>query len=118
MASFYKNILALMMRDLGAHIALEDFEHQVRILGCPTRIEAHLVARKATAIEVASRRIQFAPGESIHTDISWKYKPPEFQGVIAAADWTPVMSWKSRDSGYTLHFLRSPYKSNASRWGH
>ena len=118
MASFYKNILARMMRDLGAHIALEDFEHQVRIFGCPTRVEAHLVARKATAIEVASRRIQFAPGESIHTDISWKYKPPEFQGVIAAADWTPVMSWKSRDSGYALHFLRSPYKSNASRWGH
>jgi dimethylhistidine N-methyltransferase len=107
MASFHKNILVRMMRDLGAHIALEDFEHQVRILSCPARVEAHLVARKATAIEVASRRIQFAPGETIRTDTSWKHTPSEFQGLIAAADWTPVMSWKSWDSGYTLHLLRA-----------
>ena len=51
---------------------------------------AALVARKASAIEVASRRTQFAPGESIRTDI---------QGVIATADWTPVMnnaSWQGQ----------------------
>ncbi len=49
MASFHGNILVRLIQDLGAQLALEDFEHQVRVLFDATRVEAHLVTRKATA---------------------------------------------------------------------
>ena len=60
MASFHKNILNRMVRDLEVRLAVEDFEHEFRILFCPTRVEAHLVARKDSQIEVNSRKSWFA----------------------------------------------------------
>ncbi len=64
-----------------------------------TRVEAHLVARKATAIEVAYFK-------SLRTDTSWKHTPSEFDQLIAAAGWAPIMSWK--DSDDAPHLIRSP----------
>lgn len=107
MASFYKNILVRMMRDLEARIAVEDFEHQVRVQSTPTRVEAHLVARTNRVIEVNSRKSRFAPGDSIRTGTSWKHTPSEFAALIAAAGWNPIRSWSSRDAGYALHLLHA-----------
>ncbi len=107
MASFHKNILNRMVRDLEVRLAVEDFEHEFRILFCPTRVEAHLVARKDSQIEVNSRKSWFASGDSIRTDISWKHTPSEFAELIAASGWTSVTSWTNPGSAYALHLLRA-----------
>ncbi len=46
---------------------------------------------------------------------AWKYTPPAFERLIAAAGWAGVMSWKSRDFGHALHLLCSQYENNALR---
>ena len=111
MASFHKNILNRMVRDLEVRLAVEDFEHEFRILFCPTRVEAHLVARKDSQIEVNSRKSWFASGDSIRTDISWKHTPSEFAELIAASGWTSVTSWTNPGSAYALHLLRATCES-------
>ncbi len=104
MAAFHRNVLVRMTRELGARIALDAFEHEARILREPVRVEAYLVAARATVIEVGSRKIRFAPGDSIRTDVSWKYSPSEFRGLIEAAGLSPMRSWMR--SSCALHLLR------------
>jgi dimethylhistidine N-methyltransferase len=106
MATFHKNILVRMKRELAARIALVDFEHVIRILNAPARVEAHLVATRPTTIEVASRTTRFNPGDSIRTDASWKHTPSAFQELTAAAGLMPVKRWTN--GSLALHLLQSP----------
>jgi len=105
MALFHKNVLDRMARDLEARLA------EVGIPSCPTRVEAHLVARKDSKIEVRSQKSCFAPGDSIRTGISWKHTPSEFAELITAAGWTSVTSWTNPGSARALHLLRATCES-------
>ncbi len=104
MAAFHRNVLARMTRELNARIELDAFGHEARILPDPVRVEAHLAAGRATVIEIGSRRFRFGRGDSICTDVSWKYSPSEFRELAAAAGLSPMESWTC--STCALHLLR------------
>ncbi len=107
MAAFHKNILARMARELGAHIIFEHFDHEARFFGEPTRTEAHLVVKTPTAIIIGDHEVHLAAGESIRTDVSWKYAQADFLDLLAEAGWLPVRSWIDEDGLFGLHLLQS-----------
>ena len=47
----------------------------------------HLVSRRPQTVRVAGRRIEFAEGETIHTENSYKYSVSAFQSVARASGW-------------------------------
>jgi L-histidine N-alpha-methyltransferase len=93
-ARFNRNLLARINRELGADFAVESFVHEARWNPEEGRVEMHLVASEACEVEIGEERIHFGPGESIHTESSYKYEIAEFEelahsaGLVRRACWT------------------------------
>jgi dimethylhistidine N-methyltransferase len=72
-AAFNKNILARLNRELGADFNLDAFRHHACWSAQHSRIEMHLVSTVAQTVTIEDERIDFASGESIHTENSYKF---------------------------------------------
>lgn len=72
-AAFNKNILARLNREIGADFNLDAFDHRAYWNAQESRIEMHLQSKTAQTVTIDGRRIAFAPGESIHTEDSYKF---------------------------------------------
>jgi dimethylhistidine N-methyltransferase len=72
-AAFNRNILARLNRELGADFNLDAFRHRAYFNPQDSRIEMHLVSTIAQTVTIDGKRITFAPGESIHTENSYKF---------------------------------------------
>jgi dimethylhistidine N-methyltransferase len=98
-AAFNLNLLARINRELGADFQLTRFAHYAFYDPAAGRIEMHLVAREAHAVNIGNYRFFFERGESIHTENSYKYALPEFErlaanaGFAAARLWTDARRW-------------------------
>jgi L-histidine Nalpha-methyltransferase len=86
-AAFNLNVLGRINRELGGSFDLRSFEHRAFYNQKADRIEMHLVSRVAQSVSIASTQqtIEFAAGETIHTENSWKYSMPMIERLAAAA---------------------------------
>ena len=105
MAAFHLNLLVRLARELDTDLDPAAFRHEARVLDHPFRVEAHLVARRAATFRLAGHRFEFAVGESIHTDTSFKHRPDELAALATRAGWRPVQAWT--DAAVCLQLLRS-----------
>lgn len=98
-AQFNLNLLIRLNRELGTNFDLSAFEHRAFYDAGLQRIEMHLVSRRAQSIRLGSELIRFAPGETIHTESSYKYRPDGFEQLAARAGlhvrerWLDDKSW-------------------------
>ena len=77
-AEFNRNMLRVLNHELGADFDPLAFEHRAFYDRMAHRIEMHLVsARDAAGHDSGHRRVTFAKGESIRTEISTKYDRDE-----------------------------------------
>lgn len=98
-AAFNLNILRRLNREAGADFDLDAFAHRAVWNDAESRIEMHLVARRATDATLAGRTFRFAEGETIHTESSCKHTLERFAQLAAAftveAVWTDEREWFS-----------------------
>jgi dimethylhistidine N-methyltransferase len=99
-AAFNLNLLTRLNRELGAEFDLESFEHRAIWNEAASRIEMHLESRVAQRVRLSGIdrggrdfEVEFAEGESIHTENSYKYRPGQAEAMMAAAGFKPVESW-------------------------
>ncbi len=99
-AAFNLNVLARLNRELGADFDLESFAHRAIWNGDASRIEMHLESRVAQTVRLSGMdidgpdfEVDFAAGETIHTENSYKYRPGQAEAMMAAAGFAPVESW-------------------------
>lgn len=107
MAALHKNMLTHLNRELGADFDLANFRHEVRLPQDPPRVEAHLVAQRDAAYQVAGETIRLSAGESIFTDASYKYDPDSFKAMAAEGGWERVRCWLDPDGLFSLHLFRT-----------
>ena len=107
MAAFHENLLRRMARELGASVRPEDFRHEARLIADPARVEACLVAQRATTIGIDEAAFPVKAGEGIRTDLSWKYAPDEFRDLAASAGWSSERGWTDPDDLFHLTLLRA-----------
>ena len=105
-AAFNLNLLRRIQRDLEADIDVESFRHRAFFNAEASRIEMHLVSRRAQTLRVAGRGFAFEEGESIHTENSYKYTLDGFRALAARAGWSPVEAWTDSDGLFSVHGLR------------
>lgn len=76
-AAFDKNVLLRINRELGGHFDLATFAHRAEWNAVHARVEMHLVSvrQQAIAIDALGARFEFAEGETIWTESSYKYTP-------------------------------------------
>ena len=81
-ARFNLNVLERINRELGGNFDLSGFIHRSIYNRDRHRIEMHLISRKAQSVRVLGHSFSFRPGESIHTENSYKYSLERF-GALA-----------------------------------
>jgi len=89
-AAFNLNLLERLNRELGANFPIDQFEHRAYYSSEQNRIEMHLAARSPLTVMIPEiGLIKFAEGETIRTELSYKYDHDTLAGIL-------------RDSGMTL----------------
>jgi L-histidine Nalpha-methyltransferase len=104
-AAFNLNILARANRDLSANFDLDAFAHEAKFNDVESRIEIHIVSKKAQTVDVCGKTFAFSEGEKIHTENSYKYTIESFQALAREAGWTPRQVWTDPDGLFSLHEL-------------
>ena len=104
-AAFNLNLLARANRELGADFVLENFAHSAFYNPPRSRIEMHLVSRCRQRVMLCGEAIDFAEGDSVHTESSCKYTVEGFQRLAQAAGWTPRAVWVDDARWFSLHWI-------------
>jgi dimethylhistidine N-methyltransferase len=104
-AAFNLNLLARINRELGADFDLRRWRHYAFYNPAEGRIEMHLVSMAAQRVALARRRFDFAAGETIHTENSYKYSIESFRELAAKAGFRGAKVWTDRRGLFALHGL-------------
>ncbi len=104
-AQFNLNLLRRMERELGVEVDINAFRHEARFNRELSRIEMHLVATRATRIGIGAHQSDFAAGDSIHTESSYKYTVAGFREIAARAGLESLQVWTDPDELFSMHWL-------------
>jgi dimethylhistidine N-methyltransferase len=104
-AAFNRNVLARINRELGAGIDVASFEHRAFFNRAASRIEMHLASIRDQRITVCGVPVEFAAGETILTEHSYKYDVEGFQRLARGAGWSPRAVWTDARSRFSVHVL-------------
>jgi dimethylhistidine N-methyltransferase len=103
-AAFNKNVLRRINRELDADFDLDRFRHEAvynEEQGC---IVMHLVSIAAQTVSVAGENIDFAAGERITTEYSYKYTVDGFAALAAEAGWSVEEVWTDEDRLFSVQY--------------
>jgi L-histidine N-alpha-methyltransferase len=104
-AAFNRNILVRINRELGGAFALDHFRHEARWDDAEGRVEMHLVSLGAqrVRIDALDESVDFADGESIHTENSYKYSLDEIATLAGACGFTVDGQWFDEQRRFSLN---------------
>jgi L-histidine N-alpha-methyltransferase len=107
-AAFNLNVLDRLNRELGASFPLDAFAHHAFYDSDLRRIEMHLVARRALAVEIPGvGKIRFDKGESIRTEVSYKYDRSSVDDILAASGLSIEQWMPAEDASFALVLART-----------
>ena len=106
-AAFNLNLWQRANREAGADFELAQWTHSAFYNPPLQRIEMHLVSRRSQRVRVAGHSFDFAEGESVHTENSYKYTVNGFQELARSAGFAPLAVWTDPDRQFSLHWLAS-----------
>jgi L-histidine N-alpha-methyltransferase len=107
-AQFNKNILRRLNRELGATFFLNAFRHVACWNKVRSRIEMHLQSQchQTVSLGLLGTRVNFAAGERIHTENSYKYTLPMVNQILAKSGFAPDQHWFDPKKWFALHLAR------------
>lgn len=98
-AAFNLNVLQRLNRELGANFPLNAYEHKAFYSSDQHRVEMHLTVRNAHKVVIPEiGEISFREGESIRTELSYKYDRPALEDILGAAG-LMMEKWMPADDG-------------------
>lgn len=104
-ARFNLNLLDRINRELGGNFDTSEFRHRAIYNSERHRIEMHLISTKTQKVRVLDRSFSFRPGESIHTENSYKYSIEGFTALAHGSGWTRRESWTDAERMFSVHAL-------------
>lgn len=104
-AAFNRNMLVHIGKRLDSTLDPAAFRHRAFFNPEASRMEMHLVAERAIEGQVEGQRVDFAAGESIHTESSYKYSVEGFQALAADAGFRPQRVWTDPRGWFSVHYL-------------
>ena len=106
-ARFNLNVLVRINRELGGNFDLSAFTHRSIYNRDRHRIEMHLISRKAQNVRILGNNFSFRPGESIHTENSYKYSLDRFTALARNSGWSVRKSWTDPAKMFSVHALEA-----------
>ena len=104
-ARFNLNVLVRINRELGGNFDISGFMHRSIYNRERHRIEMHLIAKKAQSVRILGQNFTFRPGESIHTESSYKYSLERFTALARGSGWSVRSSWTDAERMFSVHAL-------------
>ena len=94
-AAFNRNLLTRLNRELGADFDSEAFTHRAVWNKTASRMEMHLESREEQSVWISAleAEVQFAAGEWLHTENSYKYTAEQVAGLMALAGFPVERHW-------------------------
>jgi L-histidine N-alpha-methyltransferase len=107
-AAFNLNLLTRLNREVGADFELQAFAHRAIWNAGHSRIEMHLVSKNRQKVKIPALdlKIDFAAGETIHTENSYKYRPGQAQTLLSKAGFTPTATWTDEQERFAVCLAR------------
>ena len=93
-AAFNRNVLVRLNRELGAGFEVNCFRHLARWNAVESRMEMHLESLVRQAVTVDGVRVEFAAGETIHTENSYKFDEGSLSGLLGDAGFAVTKTYK------------------------
>ena len=112
-ASFNKNILVRLNREIDADFDVDAFAHRVRWNAELSRIEMHLESLHAQTVRVGSVHVSFAPGETIHTENSYKFRQAEIDTLLRSSDFTIDVTMRDEEERFAVVLAKTGSFQNA-----
>jgi L-histidine Nalpha-methyltransferase len=108
-AAFNKNILSRINRELNAEFDLDRFAHRAVWNSDLSRMEMHLesLVSQQVPIRDLGMNVAFSPGETIHTENSYKFSTAMIESIAANAGLTVERTWSDPRKWFTVNLLRS-----------
>lgn len=114
-ATFNKNLLRRINRELDADFDLGRFRHEAIYNAGEGRIEMQLISEADQQVTVAGVDIPFATGERITTEYSYKYTVKGFAALAAAAGWSVEDVWTDADRLFSVQYaVQTAERNNPS----
>ncbi len=105
-AAFNLNMLAHLNRELGGKFDLAKFRHVAFFNDQESRIEMHLESLVAQKVQVAGESFQFAAGETIRTEVSYKYDLLRLEAVTSKGGWRIEKLFTDEEERFWVAWLR------------
>jgi dimethylhistidine N-methyltransferase len=104
-ARFNLNLLVRMNRELGGNFDISAFTHRAIYNRERHRIEMHLISKKTQVVRMLGTSFSFRPGESIHTENSYKYSIDRFGALARGSGWKVGESWTDQAKMFSVHAM-------------
>jgi dimethylhistidine N-methyltransferase len=107
-AAFNRNILVRLNRELGANFRPENFAHVAVWNSAESRIEMHLRSITVQAVTIPANSagpalvVKFRPGETIHTENSYKFTGQRVSDLLASAGFVTAQIFKDQKELFSL----------------
>jgi dimethylhistidine N-methyltransferase len=107
-AAFNLYLLARINRELDADFNLRHFHHEARYHQEAQRIEMHLRSRAQQTVRIGKARMsaEFAVGETILTEVCYKFRAARIDGLARAAGFRLERQWVDEEWGFAESLLR------------
>ena len=104
-AAFTLNLLRRMNRELDADFDLAAFAHDAFYEPVEGRIEIYFRSLANQSVTIAGRRFDFAAGERVHTEYSYKYDPRLLGEAAARAGFKMTHLWTDPAKQFAVAWL-------------
>lgn len=104
--AFNLNVLEHLNREFEGDIDLSAFRHHAFFNADDSRVEMHLEAVVANTFRVANDEFHVAEGESIRTEVSYKYDRARLDAVAAAGGWAVEQLFTDSQEWFWVAWLR------------
>lgn len=92
-AAFNLNLLQRINQELDGEFELNNWQHRAHWNEQRGAIEMHLISTRQQTGRINGNYFEFAAGDSIHTENSFKYEPDELIQLIKHAGFTNTQQW-------------------------
>ena len=103
-AAFNRNLLVRLNREQAADFNPESFAHRAVWNAADSRMEMHLesLAQQSVRVGALDLNVEFAQGERIHTENSYKYRPGQAEALLHATGFEPRATWTDAQGWFAV----------------
>lgn len=113
-AAFNLNLLVRINRELDGDFDLKKFEHSAIYNEARGRMEVHMVSRTAHRVRIRGidLEVEFAKGESIHTESSYKYDLEQLSELASKSGFRLEKTWLDSDERFSFNLFAAANRSS------